>query len=259
MSALAAGMIADVIRHKPSCVLGLATGTTPIGTYEELIRLHREEDLDFSLVRTFNLDEYVGLPPDHPQSYHYFMEQNLFRHINIPKENTHVPNGLAEDLAAECETYEDKIKHAGGIDVQILGIGSNGHIAFNEPGSSLGSRTRIKTLDERTMLDNSRFFDSPDFVPMYALTMGVGTIMEARQLILLANSKTKTEAIAKTVEGPITAMVPATIVQLHPRATIITDKVAASKLKRKYPAAPRRLDMKSRFGAPSRATSEVDG
>ncbi len=251
MSALAAALIADVIRRKPSCVLGLATGGTPIGTYKELSRLHRQEDLDFSLVTTFNLDEYVGLPPEHEQSYHYFMTEELLGHINIPMENVHVPDGLAEDLVEECQSYEDKIAHAGGIDVQLLGIGSNGHIAFNEPGSSLGSRTRIKTLDDRTIRDNARFFESPDQVPRYALTVGIGTIMGARQLILLANSKTKTDAIAKTVEGPITAMVPATIVQLHPRATIITDKTAASKLKRKYPAAPRALDMKSRFGVGS--------
>ena len=248
VSALAARMIADVIRRKPSCVLGLATGGTTLGTYKELIRLHHEEDLDFSLVATFNLDEYVGLPPDHEQSYHFFMKEEFFKHINIRNENTHVPEGLADDLVAECQTYEDKIKRAGGIDLQLLGIGSNGHIAFNEPGSSLGSRTRIKTLDERTIRDNARFFKSPKEVPRYALTMGIGTIMDARQLILLANSKTKTDAIAKTVEGPITAMVPATIVQLHPKAAIITDKAAARKLSRKYPAAPRTLDEKSRFG-----------
>jgi glucosamine-6-phosphate deaminase len=250
MTALAARMIADVIRRKPSCVLGLATGDTPLGTYRELIRLHREEGLSFSLVTTFNLDEYVGLPRDHPQSYHCFMKDELFRHIDIRMDRTFVPNGLAADLAEECQAYEDRIRRAGGIDVQLLGIGSNGHIAFNEPGSSLGSRTRIKTLDERTMRDNARFFDSPDKVPRYALTMGIGTIMDARQLILLANSEKKTDAIAKTVEGPITAMVPATIVQLHPSATIIVDRAAARKLKRKYPAAPRTLDQDSRFGMP---------
>lgn len=248
MSKLAARMIAEMIQRKPRCVLGLATGSTPIGTYRELIRLHREEDLDFSAVETFNLDEYVGLPPEHEQSYHYFMNEEFFRHINIRVQNTHVPDGLAEDLAAECQVYEEKIKEAGGIDIQLLGIGANGHIAFNEPGSSLGSRTRIKTLDERTIKDNARFFESPDQVPRYALTMGIGTIMDSRRLILLASSKSKTDAVSKTVEGPITAMVPATIVQLHPKATIITDKEAAKKLTRKYPAEPRTLDQKSRFG-----------
>lgn len=248
MSALAAEMIADVMRTKPDCVLGLATGSTPAGTYQELVRLHREGGLDFSRVTTFNLDEYVGLPPDHVESYRFFMDDRLFRHINIRPENTHVPDGMAHDLAAQCEAYEARIVRCGGIDLQLLGIGVNGHIAFNEPGSSLGSRTRIKTLDHQTIRDNARFFESPDEVPRYALTMGIGTIMDARRLVLLANSKTKTEAIAKTVEGPITAMVPATIVQLHPKATIITDKPAAKRLTRKYPAVPRQIEFEKRFG-----------
>jgi glucosamine-6-phosphate deaminase len=243
ISALAAGMIAELIRSKPYCVLGLATGATPVGTYRELIRIHREEGLDFKHVSTFNLDEYVGLKPDHPQSYRYFMNEQLFRHININRENTFVLDGVADDLVAECESFERRIVERDGIDIQLLGIGANGHIAFNEPGSSLGSRTRIKTLDEKTIRDNARFFESPEEVPRYALTMGIGTIMDSRQLILLANSKNKTDAIAKTVEGPITAMVPATIVQLHPRATIITDRAAAGKLTREYPAAPRTLDL----------------
>jgi len=248
MSKLAARMIADLIRRKPRCVLGLATGSTPVGTYRELIRLHREEDLDFSAVETFNLDEYVGLPPDHEQSYYFFMNEEFFRHINIHLQNTHILNGLAEDLTEECRTYEEMIREAGGIDIQLLGIGANGHIAFNEPGSSLGSRTRIKTLDERTIHDNARFFESPDQVPRYALTMGIGTIMDARRLLLLASSKAKTEAVVKTVEGPITAMVPATIVQLHPKATIIADKAAARKLSRKYPGEPRTLKREDRLG-----------
>jgi glucosamine-6-phosphate deaminase len=248
MSVLAAQMISEVIRRKPRCVLGLATGGTPIGTYKELILLHQTEGLDFSSVVTFNLDEYVGLPPEHEQSYHHFMREEFFRHINIPSQNTYLLDGLAEDLTAECKAYEEKLIEVGGIDIQLLGIGANGHIAFNEPGSSLGSRTRIKTLDERTIRDNARFFDSPDQVPRYALTMGIGTIMDAKKLLLLASSKEKTEAVSKTVEGPITAMVPATIVQLHPKATIITDKAAAKKLTRKYPGAPRTLDLKSPFG-----------
>jgi glucosamine-6-phosphate deaminase len=248
MSNLAARMIADLIRRKPRCVLGLATGSTPIGTYKELIQLHQEEDLDFSAVETFNLDEYVGLPPEHEQSYHYFMREEFFRHINIRMQNTHLLDGLAEDLAGECQKFEEMIREAGGIDIQLLGIGANGHIAFNEPGSSLGSRTRIKTLDERTIRDNARFFESSDRVPRYALTMGIGTIMDSRRLILLASDKAKTDAVLKTVEGPITAMVPATIVQLHPKATIITDKAAARKLTRKYPGAPRTLDLDSRLG-----------
>ena len=246
MSTLAAEMIATLIRKKPNCVLGLATGSTPVGTYKELIRLHKNEGLDFSKVTTFNLDEYVGLSPDHDQSYRTFMNTNLFNHINIKKQNTNVPDGMADDIPAACEAYERKIKKAGGIDIQLLGIGGNGHIAFNEPGSSLGSRTRVKTLDERTRQDNARFFKSLDEVPQYAVTMGIGTIMDARQLILLANKDNKADAILMTVEGPITAMVPATIVQLHPKATIITDKAAASKLTREYPEEPSVLKLKSR-------------
>jgi len=238
MSKLAAEMIAKIVRSKPNAVLGLATGSTPIGTYKELIRMHKEEKLDFSNVTTFNLDEYVALPPTHDQSYRYFMNDNLFNHINIDKKKTHVPDGMAKDIPAFCKWYEEQILKAGGIDVQLLGIGGNGHIAFNEPGSSLGSRTRVKTLDEKTIKDNARFFKTIDDVPKYAITMGIGTIMEARSLILLANKENKADAILKTVEGPITAMVPATIVQLHPKATIITDKAASSKLTREYAEEP---------------------
>ena len=243
MSTLAAQIIAELIRKKPNSVLGLATGSTPLGTYKELIRMHKNEGLDFSKVTTFNLDEYVGLSTEHDQSYRYFMNDNLFNHINIKKQNTNVPDGMAADIPKACTEYEKKIKRSGGLDVQLLGIGGNGHIAFNEPGSSLWSRTRVKTLDEQTRQDNARFFKSLDEVPRYAVTMGIGTIMEARQLILLANKENKADAISKTVEGPITAMVPATIVQLHPKATIITDKAAASKLTREYPEEPRILKL----------------
>lgn len=241
VSKLAAELIADVIRRKPRAVLGLATGSTPLGTYKELIRLHREEGLDLSRVITFNLDEYVGLPHDHPQSYHYFMWENVFKQINVNPKNVHIPDGTAKDIPGFCRWYEEQIVKAGGLDIQILGIGSNGHIAFNEPGSSLGSRTRVKTLDERTRQDNARFFRNLDEVPRYAITMGIGTIMDARQLILVANGAGKADAISRTCEGPITAIVPATIVQLHPKATIIVDKPAAAKLTREYPAEPRVL------------------
>lgn len=234
MSIEAAKQVASLIRKKPDCVIGFATGSTPLGLYKELIRMHNEEGLDFSKVVSFNLDEYVGLPPNHPESYHYFMWENLFKHININPSNVHIPMGMAEDIDAFCEWYEQKITERGGIDLQILGIGSNGHIAFNEPGSSLGSRTRIKTLDEKTRMDNARFFNSMDEVPKYAITMGVGTIMEARRLLLLANGIKKAEAIKQTVEGPIMAKYPATIVQLHRYATVIVDKEAASKLEGKY-------------------------
>ena len=234
MSKEAAKIVAALVRRKPDCVLGLATGSTPLGLYKELIRMHKEEGLDFSKVTTFNLDEYVGLPPEHDQSYHYFMWENLFKHINIDPSRVHVPHGMADDVEEHCRWYEERIKKAGGIDLQVLGIGANGHIAFNEPGSSLGSRTRIKTLTEKTRQDNARFFKSIDEVPKYAITMGIGTIMEARQLLLLASGKNKAHAIKITVEGPITAMVPATIVQMHPKATIIVDKEAAAELTGKY-------------------------
>lgn len=238
MSALGARMVARVIRNKPRAVIGLATGSTPLGLYRELIRMHKEEALSFSQIVTFNLDEYVGLPPEHPQSYHYFMCQNLFNHIDIRKENIHLPDGMAEDIEFACTEYEKKIEEAGGIDLQILGIGSNGHIAFNEPGSSLGSRTRIKTLSEETIRDNARFFSSQRDVPRYAITMGIGTIMDARELILLASGKEKATAVAKMVEGPVTAMVPATVVQLHRKAMVIVEHAAASKLSRSYPDEP---------------------
>lgn len=234
LSIEAAKQVATLIRKKPDCVIGFATGSTPLGLYKELIRMHKTEGLDFSKVVSFNLDEYVGLPPTHPESYHYFMWENLFKHININPSNVHIPMGMADDIDAFCEWYEEKIIEHGGIDLQILGIGSNGHIAFNEPGSSLGSRTRIKTLKENTRLDNSRFFNSIDEVPKYAITMGVGTIMEAKRLLLLANGIKKAEAIKQTVEGPIMAKYPATIVQLHRYATVIVDKEAASKLEGKY-------------------------
>ena len=239
MSRQSAEIIADYIRHKPRAVLGLATGSTPLGTYKELIRMHKEDGLDFSRVVTFNLDEYVGLAHDHPQSYYFFMNENLFKHINANPKNVHVPDGTAKDIPGFCRWYEEQIVKAGGLDVQLLGIGSNGHIAFNEPGSSLGSRTRVKTLDDKTRQDNARFFRSLNEVPKYAITMGIGTIMDARQLVLLANGPGKAEAISKTCEGPITAMVPATVVQLHPKATIVVDKQAASRLTRAYPAEPR--------------------
>lgn len=234
MSIEAAKQVASLVRKNPDCVIGFATGSTPLGLYKELIRMNKNEGLDFSKVTSFNLDEYVALPPSHDQSYHYFMWENLFKHININPSNVHIPMGMAEDVEAFCDWYEQKIVEHGGIDLQILGIGGNGHIAFNEPGSSLGSRTRIKTLKENTMKDNARFFSSIDEVPKFALTMGVGTIMEAKRLLLLANGKNKSDAIKATVEGPIMAKYPATIVQLHRYATIIVDKEASSKLEGDY-------------------------
>jgi len=243
VSNLAAEMIADLVRRKPRCVLGLATGSTPLGTYKELIRMHREEGLDFSQVVTFNLDEYIGLPKDSDQSYHYFMWENLFKHINILEANVHIPQGMADNIHQHCIEYEEEIFDHGGLDLQLLGIGSNGHIAFNEPGSSLGSRTRIKTLDEKTIKDNARFFSSIEEVPRYCITMGIGTILEAEKLILLATGENKAEAVLKTVEGPITASVPASAIQMHPDVTVIVDKSSADKLTRKYPGTPAVLDL----------------
>ena len=233
MSQRAAQFVAELVRSKPNCVLGLATGSTPEGLYEELIRMNREEGLDFSQVTTFNLDEYYGLPPDHEQSYNYFMEEKLFKHLNPRPKATHVPNGLAKDPVAYCEQYEQMIRDAGGIDLQVLGIGRDGHIAFNEPGSSLGSRTRLKTLTKETIEDNSRFFDSPDEVPRFAITMGVGTILEARRCMLLANGKKKAPVVRLAIEGPICSSVTASALQLHRDAIFILDEEAASELERK--------------------------
>lgn len=232
MSKAAARVVADLLNAKPNAVLGLATGSTPIGLYRELVRMHKEEGLDFSQVITFNLDEYVGLPKDHPQSYHYFMHEHLFKHINIPPQNIHIPAGTTSNYAAFCRWYEDRIKQCGGIDLQVLGIGADGHIAFNEPGSSLGSRTRIKTLARQTIEDNARFFGGRvEEVPIYAITMGVGTILEARKIILLANGRNKAKAVAAAIEGPVTSMITASALQLHPDVTFFLDEEAASELK----------------------------
>jgi glucosamine-6-phosphate deaminase len=229
----AARVVADLVREKPACVLGLATGSTPLGLYRELIRLHQEEGLDFSQVTTFNLDEYVGLAPAHPQSYRYFMQQNLFDQLNIQASRTHVPDGRALDFELHCRQYEQKVKDAGGIDLQVLGLGSDGHIAFNEPGSSLGSRTRLKTLASETVRDNARFFGGEDKVPRLAVTMGVGTILESRRCLLLAFGAHKAIAVRDTVEGPITAQVTASALQMHREVIGIFDEAAARLLARR--------------------------
>ena len=231
-SCAAARVVARLVREKPNAVIGLATGSTPLTLYKELIRLHKEEGLDFSQVTTFNLDEYIGLPPDHEQSYRRFMNENLFEHINIKMENTHVPDGMAEDVPATCAAYEQAIVDAGGIDLQVLGIGSDGHVGFNEPTSSFASRTRIKTLTQQTVADNARFFDGDESkVPHHCITMGIGTIMDARMNIMLAFGEGKAEAVAATVEGPIASMMPASILQNHPAAKVFIDEAAASGLK----------------------------
>jgi glucosamine-6-phosphate deaminase len=231
-SLLAAQFIAREIRMKPDAVLGLATGSTPVETYRELIRMHREEGLDFSRVRSFNLDEYLGLGAEHPASYRAFMEENLFRHINIRPENTRVPDGLCADVPLHCKAYEEDIRTTGGIDLQILGIGTDGHIGFNEPGSSLASRTRIKTLTPRTRADNARYFDAPESVPHHVITMGIGTILDARRILLLGFGAGKSEALSAAIEGPLSPLVPASALHLHPSTHAILDEAAASRLQR---------------------------
>src|SRR5687768_8813389 len=230
MSKAAAQEVAGVLNAKPNAVLGMATGSTPLGLYQELVRMHRRGELDFAHVTTFNLDEYVGLPITHPQSYHQFMHENFFRHVNIPAQNVHIPSGTTTNYPAFCAWYEQTIEQAGGIDLQILGIRSDGHIAFNEPGSSLSSRTRLKTLARQTIDDNARFFDRREDVPIYAITMGVGTIMEARKILLLANGANKAAAIAAAVEGPVTSMITASALQMHEYVRVYLDEAAAAKL-----------------------------
>jgi glucosamine-6-phosphate deaminase len=225
---VAARIITRLLREKPDAVLGLATGSTPLRLYRMLIDLK----LDWSRVTTFNLDEYIGLPREHPQSYHSFMWENLFRHVNINRENVHIPDGNAQDIPRFCADYEAKIKAVGGIDLQVLGIGTDGHIGFNEPTSSLASRTRIKTLTQQTREDNARFFGSEDAVPHHVITMGIGTIMEARRNVLLAFGESKAHAIAGAVEGPITSLNPASILQLHPEVKVCIDEPAATRLQR---------------------------
>jgi glucosamine-6-phosphate deaminase len=230
MGVRAAQLIAAEMRRKKHFVLGLATGSTPIPLYQEFIRMNKAGELDFATVITFNLDEYVGIPPTHDQSYRYFMNQELFDHINIDKKNTHVPNGMAKDIDAECAEYEATIDDVGGIDYQVLGIGSNGHIGFNEPGSSLGSLTRIKTLTENTRKDNARFFKSMNEVPKYAITMGIGSILKAQRVVLMASGANKADAVKASLEGPVTAMCPASALQLHRFATFVITEDCATKL-----------------------------
>jgi glucosamine-6-phosphate deaminase len=225
---VAAQIIASLLREKPDAVLGLATGSTPLLLYRQLIAMK----LDWRKVRTFNLDEYIGLSPEHDHSYYSFMWENLFRHVNIVKKNVHIPDGLARDVPKFCAKYERQIRAAGGIDLQVLGIGTDGHIGFNEPTSSLASRTRIKTLTPQTRKDNARFFGSEEQVPQHCITMGIGTIMEARQNLLLAFGEGKAHAIAEAVEGSVTSLNPASVLQMHPTVKVCLDAGAASLLKR---------------------------
>jgi glucosamine-6-phosphate deaminase len=227
---LVARVVARELRVNPHLVLGLATGTTMELVYRQLVQMHQEEKLDFSLCRTFNLDEYVGLFPSDANSYRHYMDHHLFRHVNVDARNTHLPNGLAVDLEAECRNYEATIKRFGGIDLQLLGIGRAGHIGFNEPLSALRSRTRVKALTPTTIKQNAPFFGSEEKMPRRAITMGVGTIIEARRCLLLATGESKASVVAQAVEGPITSMVTASALQLHPRCTVVVDEEAGAQL-----------------------------
>ena len=232
-AALVAKIVAHDLRANPHLVLGLATGRTMEHVYRKLVTLHKEQHLDFSLCSTFNLDEYVGLIPADPNSYRHYMEHHLFRHVNVDLRNTHLPNGMAQDLDTECTHYEKLIQRFGGIDLQLLGIGKAGHIGFNEPLSALRSRTRVKALTPTTLKQNASFFGGEDKMPRRAITMGVGTILESRRCILLATGESKAEVVAKAVEGPITSMISATALQLHPHCSVVVDEAAASQLKEK--------------------------
>ena len=231
MGQVAAMLIAEDMAKKSPYVLGLATGSTPVPLYDALIKLNKAGKLDFSTTITFNLDEYVGLKPTHDQSYRYFMNEKLFDHVNINKKNTFVPDGMAKDIEAHCAKYEAMMKAVGGVDYQVLGIGSNGHIGFNEPGSSVGSLTRMVKLTANTIKDNSRFFKRAQDVPTKAISMGIGTVLRCKKIVLVANGANKADCIAKAVEGPITATVPASALQLHPGVTYVITEDAAAGLK----------------------------
>ena len=230
MSRKAAAILAAKVVEKPDCVLGLATGSTPIGTYKNLIQWYENGDLDFSQVKSVNLDEYVGLAPSHDQSYRYFMNTNLFDHINIDPANTNVPNGLAEDPEAACAQYDEIIRSMNGVDIQVLGMGHNGHIAFNEPADHFPMGTHVVELQESTINANARFFVSADEVPRKAMTMGIGSIMAAKQILVVVNGEAKADIVKAAFTGPITPMVPASILQLHPNVIVVGDKAAMSKL-----------------------------
>jgi glucosamine-6-phosphate deaminase len=230
LSREAARLVARQILLKEDSVLGLPTGETPIGMYRELVRMSREGLLNFSKVITFNLDEYVGLEPSHPQSFHHYMQVHLFGHLAIPPEQIHIPDGTAADLEEECQRYEEEIARHGGIDLLVLGLGLNGHIGFNEPGSDWGTMTRLVALSEETRRREAGRFGGLDLVPTQAITMGIKTIMRARRLLLLASGEEKAGIVREVLQGPIVKEVPASILQLHPDATMILDAAAASKL-----------------------------
>ncbi|HEY5249313.1 MAG TPA: glucosamine-6-phosphate deaminase [Dermatophilaceae bacterium] len=231
LARLAAGAIEKLLRSRPDAVLGLATGSSPLPTYDELVRLHAHEGLSFAGATAFTLDEYVGLPAEHPQRYLNVITREIAQRVDFAPGAVHGPDGLAADIPAACAGYDDAITKAGGVDLQILGIGTDGHVGFNEPGSSLASRTRIKTLTEQTRADNARFFDGDvTAVPHHCLTQGLATIMAARHILLIATGRAKADAVHQLVEGPVSAMWPATILQHHPHVTVLIDNAAASRL-----------------------------
>lgn len=233
MSAAAARIVAGQVYVKPDSILGLATGSTPVGMYQELIRRHKEDGLDFSEVISFNLDEYVGIPETNEQSYHYFMDDNLFNHVNIDRNNIHVPNGNPKNIEEECKAYDAAIEEKGGIDLQILGIGNNAHIGFNEPDVKFAAGTQKVQLAEGTIQANARFFATIDEVPKSAVSMGIGTIMQSKKIVLLASGKNKAQAIYNTVYGPISPELPSSILQLHKDVVIVVDEEAAELLPKK--------------------------
>ena len=230
MSREAANIISAQIIMKPDCVLGLATGSTPIGLYKQLIEWYQKGDLDFSEVRTVNLDEYKGISRENDQSYYYFMHQNLFGHVNIPEGNTHLPDGMALDPEKECDRYNNLIQSMGGVDLQLLGIGHNGHIGFNEPGDSFDKQVHCVNLTESTIEANKRFFASADEVPRQAYTMGIGNILQAKKILVVANGEGKAEIVKKAFFGPVTPQVPASILQLHQDVVLVADEAALSKV-----------------------------
>ena len=232
MSRKAANIISAQVIMKPHAVLGLATGSTPVGAYKQLVEWYNKGDLDFANVTSVNLDEYKGLSPENDQSYRYFMNTNLFNHVNINKERTFVPNGLEPDSEKACAAYNEIIRSVGGIDLQLLGLGNNGHIGFNEPGAAFEKETHCVDLTESTIQANKRFFESADDVPRQAYTMGIGTIMKAKKILLVVNGEGKADIVAKAFFGPVTPEVPASILQLHRDVTIVADKAALSKIPR---------------------------
>lgn len=230
MSRKAANIVSAHVILKPNSVLGLATGSTPVGMYQQLIDWYNKGDLDFSQVRTVNLDEYVGLAPTHDQSYRYFMQTNLFDHVNIDPVNTNVPNGMAADPEAECLRYNQVIRDMGGIDIQVLGMGHNGHIGFNEPGHAFELETHVVDLTESTIEANARFFASREEVPRRAITMGIKSIMQARQILVVVSGESKADIVKAAFTGPVVPEVPASILQMHPDVVLVGDKAALSKL-----------------------------